>query len=183
MSIMIVASHVLTKYRLKESDVTWLYGPLKPATTHPITQQERARKPIKKRMTTHKEALPRPPSPRPSNPPHPRQNLPPPHRLPLSAERVPQSHSKHVLHPVPGSKSPLPRLAQGTARASFSPRLPTARSPSAGTWTWCSRPLHGCRPRFAARLRGVRNRSSGRAGADGWRPTGRRGRGRCRFAL
>lgn len=37
---MIVASHVLTKPRLKESDVTWLYGPLKPATTHPITQHE-----------------------------------------------------------------------------------------------------------------------------------------------
>jgi hypothetical protein len=26
--------------RLKESDVTWLYGPLKPATTHPITHHE-----------------------------------------------------------------------------------------------------------------------------------------------
>lgn len=31
---------MLTRPRLKESDVTWLYGPLKPATKHPITNQE-----------------------------------------------------------------------------------------------------------------------------------------------
>lgn len=29
---------MLTPFRLKESDVTWLYGPLQPAQSHPITQ-------------------------------------------------------------------------------------------------------------------------------------------------
>jgi hypothetical protein len=41
-AVIIVAYRLLTSIRLKESDVTWLYGPLKPATTHPITHHENA---------------------------------------------------------------------------------------------------------------------------------------------
>jgi hypothetical protein len=40
--IIVMTWRMLTNYRLKESDVTWLYGPLKPATTHPITHHENA---------------------------------------------------------------------------------------------------------------------------------------------
>lgn len=45
--------------RLKESDVTWLYGPLKPAATHPITHHENTSSTAVSRNTsfTHKKPI------------------------------------------------------------------------------------------------------------------------------
>lgn len=59
---------------------------------------KKKRKPTKEE--NHKEASPRPPSPRSADPAHPRQNLPSPHHLSLRTERVPQAHPKHILHPI-----------------------------------------------------------------------------------
>lgn len=50
---------VLTNIRLKESDVTWLYGPLKPANKHPITNHESNTSTAVSRNTsfTHKKPI------------------------------------------------------------------------------------------------------------------------------
>lgn len=42
----------LTICRLKESDVTWLYGPLKPAESHPITHRDHSQSPRISRNTS-----------------------------------------------------------------------------------------------------------------------------------
>jgi hypothetical protein len=82
----------------------------------------------------------------------------------------------------PCSESLRPRPAQETVEASFSPQLPTARSPSAGTLTWCSRPPRGCHPKSAAGLHDERSPSSARAGVECWSWKSQRGQARCRFA-